>query len=320
MVFFGFKQSIHLNVSRFAFNVYIKQMALYSIKDLERLSGIKAHTIRIWEHRYGVLQPQRTETNIRRYDDGELKLLLNISQLIRHGGKISKLSKLTPDDLGRQMESLSNTVNKEDDFYSIHIDKLIIAMVELDESKFEKVIAVTSIKYGFENTMMKVIIPFLNKVGLMWQIGDINVAQEHFISNLIRRKVIVAIDGLMIPDAGSEKRFILFLPEGELHELGLLFSKYLFKSKGVSTLYLGQTVPFNDLIEAAKVFKPTGLFTFLTSPMQKTQLETFVSRLQAAFPTQDIFLAGMQVNIHKLHNTGKVVYLNNPAALSEFLK
>lgn len=320
MVFFDFKQSIHLNVSRFAFNVYFKQMALYSIKDLERLSGIKAHTIRIWEHRYGVLQPQRTETNIRRYDDGELKLLLNISQLIRHGGKISKLSKLTPDDLGRQMETLSNSVNKEDDFYSIHIDKLIIAMVELDEAQFEKVIAVTTIKYGFDNTMMKVIIPFLNKVGLMWQIGDINVAQEHFISNLIRRKVIVAIDGLMIPPTNSDKRFILFLPEGELHELGLLFSKYIFKSKGVSTLYLGQTVPLNDLIEAAKVFKPTGIMTFLTSPMHKAQLEAFVSRLQAAFPTEKIFLAGTQVNIHNLPSKGNVVYLNNPTTLADYLK
>lgn len=296
-------------------------MGSYSIKDLERLSGVKAHTIRIWEQRYGVLNPTRTDTNIRRYDDAELKLLLNISQLLRHGGKISKLSRLTDDEMCRKLESIAQTVQSPEDFYSIHIDKLIFAMIELSESKFEKVISVTSIKYGFEATMLNVIIPFLTKVGLMWLTGEINVAQEHFISNLIRRKIIVAIDGLMIPE--GPHRYILYLPEGEMHEMGLLFAKYILKSRGIQTLYLGQSVPLHDLIEAARLYKPDGLLAFITTPNSSKSIKQYVEALHTEFPKQDILIAGSQVNIHGLFSeNGKnnVTYLTEVSGLTRFIE
>lgn len=269
-------------------------MAQYSIKDLERLSGIKAHTIRVWEQRYGVLKPKRTETNIRRYDDMELKLLLNLSQLIRHGGKISKLSRLSDDQLTKELEMVSDAVINPDDFYSIHIDKLIIAMLDFCEQKFEKVISVTTIKFGFDATMRYVLLPFLRKVGLMWQTGEINVAQEHFVTNLIRRKIIVAIDGLLIPE--KDIRYILYLPEGEFHELGLLFAKYYFKSRGVRVLYLGQSVPLKDLKEAIKAYDPLGLFTFLTTPTSANSSEKYFESLKQDFPKLQILVAGSQVS------------------------
>lgn len=283
-------------------------MALYSIKDLEQLSGIKAHTIRIWEQRYGVLKPQRTETNIRRYDDEELKLLLNLSQLIRHGGKISKLSRMSENELSRNLEVISEGAITPDDYYSIHIDKLIIAMVDFCERKFEKVISVTTIKFGFDATMRNVILPFLRKVGLMWQTGEINVAQEHFVSNLIRRKIIVAIDGLLIPE--RDLRYILFLPEGEFHELGLLFAKYYFKSRGIQVLYLGQSVPLKDLKEAIDIYKPLGLFTFITNPSTTKLMVSYLETLRKDYPKIDVLVSGSQVFQHLDKKVQGVTYFS----------
>lgn len=293
-------------------------MAQYTIKDLERLTGIKAHTIRIWEQRYGVLTPERTQTNIRRYSDEELKYLLNISQLLRHGGKISKLSKLSGDELARELDNLSQTVDKPEEYYAIHVDKLIIAMVELSEEKFEKVISQTSIKYGFEQTMLNVIIPFLTKVGLMWLTGEINVAQEHFISNLIRRKMIVAIDGLLLPAPGA-KRYILFLPEGELHELGLLFSKYLIKSRGGQTLYLGQSVPLKDLVDASQVYNADCLVTFMTSPDTRENIKHHVDELTKLFADKKIMIAGAQVNFHEFNSYKNVQFMHRVTDLINVL-
>lgn len=292
-------------------------MAQYSIKDLERLSGIKAHTIRIWEQRYGVLKPRRTETNIRRYDDMELKLLLNLSQLIRHGGKISKLSRLSEDQLCKELEVVSDGVVNPDDFYSIHIDKLIIAMVDFSERKFEKVISVTTIKFGFDATMRYVILPFLRKVGLMWRTGEINVAQEHFVTNLIRRKMIVAIDGLLIPE--NETRYILYLPEGEFHELGLLFAKYYFKSRGIEVLYLGQSVPIKDLKEAIVIYKPKGIFTFITTPASGKVIGSYFQSLISDFPYIKILVAGPQVSIHMVNPVKGVTYFSQIDDFVSFL-
>ncbi len=284
-------------------------MALYSIKDLERLSGVKAHTIRIWEQRYGVLKPQRTETNIRRYDDTELKLLLNLSQLIRHGGKISKLSRLSGDQLTKELEVVSEGAIDPDDFYSIHIDKLIIAMVDFSERMFEKVISVTTIKFGFDATMRYVILPFLRKVGLMWQAGEINIAQEHFVTSLIRRKMIVAIDGLLLPE--RDLRYILFLPDGEFHELGLLFANYYFKSRGIQVLYLGQSLPLVDLVTAANVYKAQGFFTFITTPNSTTLITSYFESLRNNFPDATVLVAGSQVSKHMLKPVNGVTYFIN---------
>ena len=295
-------------------------MAQYSIKDLERLSGVKAHTIRIWEQRYGVLTPKRTDTNIRRYEDEELKQILNIAQMLRHGGKISKICGLSPQELAHQVDAAIQSITQTDEYYAAHVTKLLIAMIELDEQKFEKAITHLSVKYGFPATMINVILPFLGRVGVMWQTGEVNVAQEHFISNLIRQKVIVAIDGLALAPAEAE-RYLLFLPDGELHELGLLFSKFVLKQNGKNLLYLGQSVPLNDLLQAAEVYKPHKLMTFLTAPNTKAHLDDFMATLQNKFPNQLILIAGSQVNyyqytsnknLHFLHRVGDLqAYLDN---------
>jgi DNA-binding transcriptional MerR regulator len=265
----------------------------YSIKDIEKLTGIKAHTIRIWEQRYGLVEPHRTETNIRYYDDDQLKTLLNVSMLVKHGKKISQIAKLTPDLLHQEVHSLAKTPADRNDFFQIQIDSLIISMIELDEIRFEKIISTSTLRYGFETVMIEIIIPFLQKVGLLWATEEINVAQEHFITNLIRRKLIVAIDAI-IPNPDYTKKFLLFLPEGELHELGLLFAKYLVKSRGFKTIYLGQSVPLQDIVKLREYYRPDYILTYFTVTYDPQKMNEYVLGLINTFHKETLLLCGPQ--------------------------
>ena len=182
-------------------------------------------------------------------------------------------------------------------------------MVDFSERMFEKVISVTTIKFGFDATMRYVILPFLRKVGLMWQAGEINISQEHFVTSLIRRKMIVAIDGLLLPE--RDIRYILFLPDGEFHELGLLFANYYFKSRGIQVLYLGQSVPLVDLISAANVYKPQGLFTFITTPNSTTLITSYFESLRNNFPDAKVLVAGPQVSKQMVKPVSGVSYFTS---------
>jgi DNA-binding transcriptional MerR regulator len=265
-------------------------MGKYSIKELEQLSGIKAHTIRIWEKRHKLIDPQRTTTNIRFYSDDDLKKIINVSLLNSNGLKISKIAGMTTAEMSRKIIEISETQPEA----SVHIDQLVIGMVELDEEKFEKVLSGLILRFGFEKTIVDVIYPFLEKIGILWQTHHINPAQEHFISNLIRQKVIVAIDALPIPPRNS-KGVLLFLPEHELHEISLLFSHYRFRKAGFRTYYFGQTVPFNDLKAAYEIHRPEFLITCITSPMTRNGLENFLERLATHFQQSEILLMGYQI-------------------------
>ena len=179
-------------------------MASYSIKELENLSGIKAHTIRIWEKRYGVIKPARTDTNIRLYCDADLKRLLNIAILNRVGMRISDISKLTDMEMSDKVMNVSSDSGSAES----NIENLIIAMVEMDEFKFDKILSRYIMHEGFENAVVRIIFPFFEKIGLLWQTGSINPAHEHFVSNLFRQKLMVAIDNIMVTDSHNAKKFI----------------------------------------------------------------------------------------------------------------
>jgi MerR family transcriptional regulator, light-induced transcriptional regulator len=268
-------------------------MGKYSIKELEKLSGIKAHTIRIWEKRYQLIQPQRTQTNIRYYSDDDLKKIINVSLLNANGFKISKIAGMTGDQISRKILEL----NENNSEVSVYIDQLVISMVELDEEKFEKVLSGLILKFTFERTVEEIIYPFLEKIGVLWQTRHISPAQEHFISNLIRQKVIVAIDALPLPPK-STKKVMLFLPEHELHELSLLFSHYRTRKAGLRTFYLGQTVPFDDLKSAYAVHEPQILITCLTSAISRTALENYINRLAQEFHAT-ILMSGYQLQDYR---------------------
>ncbi len=181
-------------------------MAVYSIKDLEKLTGIKAHTIRIWEQRYQLICPQRTKTNIRYYDDVALKLLLNIALLNKNGVKISKIATMTHEEISYQV----STISEVDFDYDTQLDALTIAVIEMDEYKFDRILSTNIEQVGFERTMMEIIYPFLERLSLLWLTGSISPVQEHFMGHLLRQKVIVAIDREALV-SGREVKSLLFI-------------------------------------------------------------------------------------------------------------
>lgn len=266
-------------------------MSSYSIKDLEQLSGIKAHTLRIWEQRYNIINPKRTDTNIRTYDDLDLKLVLNIALLKEHDYKISEIAKMNLEELNREVMSISDKQLS----YPDQIHALTLAMIDLDEERFEKVISTNILQFGFENTMINIIYPFLSRIGTLWVTGSIGPAQEHFISNLIRQKLIVAIDGQVVKLNEDSKKFVLFLPEGELHEIGLLFANYILRARNHKVIYLGQTLPFNELVFVCELHKPDFIYTSIISTPGQEDVQFFVDKLCNQFPDTQILLTGYQV-------------------------
>lgn len=280
-------------------------MGNYSIKDLERLSGVKAHTIRIWEQRYNIINPQRTNTNIRYYSDSDLRKLLNISLLNNHGYKISKIAKLTDAEINTEVQHVTEAEQDADS----QLAALTLTMIELDEERFEKLLASNILRQGFEVTMSSVIFPFLERVGVMWMTGAIKPAQEHFVSNIIRQKLIVAIDGQMNSAEGGDNTYMLFSPEGEFHEIGLLFMNYLIRARRKRSVYLGVNVPFQDIMDVYELHKPKYLVGFITATPSGEDLQQYIIDLSTTFPESKIWLAGSQFQREKFTIPGNVTIL-----------
>ena len=265
-------------------------MSTYSIKDLERLTNIKAHTLRIWEKRYGIVDPPRSDTNIRYYTDEDLKKLLNVSILNRHGIKISRIAQMSNHEINQK---ILEVIRPESDYLS-QIEGLVVAMIELNEERFERILNQSIIKIGFEESLYHVVYPFFEKVGILWQTGTINPAQEHFISNLIRMKLFVAIDSLPRVYDSSAKNIVLFLPEWELHEIGLLTYYYLSRKNGYRAIYLGQNVPMNDLFSVCATAKPDILATYFVSAITQQELKDYIYQLSDYFRDQNLLISGIQ--------------------------
>ncbi len=261
----------------------------FSIKDIEKLSGIKAHTLRIWEQRYGILKPNRTDTNIRWYDNDELKNILNVSLLNNHGYKISKIAGLSKEEIASEVTKIVDSTSKECE----QISSLIISMVEMDERRFEQIISNQILRNGFSYTIEEVIYPFLHKIGVMWHTGSINPAQEHFITHLIRQKLIVAIDGQLVIEKNQSKKFILYLPENELHELSLLYFTYLLKSNGHFVTYLGQSIPMIDVERVAEIKNSDYIVSVFTHKMDSIQ--DYLNQLAVSFPHKRLLLSGYEL-------------------------
>ena len=257
-------------------------MHSFTIKDLENLSGIKAHTIRIWEQRYSFLKPNRSDTNIRYYSNEELKKLLNIALLNKYGYKISHIDKMNEAELQEKLLTLTQTQAQQERL----LNDLIQYMVDFDMEKFEILLDSCILAKGIERTVNQIIFPFLEKIGILWLTNHINPVQEHLVTNIIRQKLILGIEqinGVL----QKNKTILLFLPEGEYHELGLLFMNFLLKSRGVKTVYLGASVPLADMVQLVKQKKPDYLYAHLTSVGHKFNFEKARSsptRLRAAVP------------------------------------
>jgi DNA-binding transcriptional MerR regulator len=291
--------------------------ANYTIKDLEQLTGIKAHTLRIWEKRYNIVTPFRTDTNIRYYTDADVKKLLNVSILNRHGIKISMLANMTHKELVDNIIAVSNKITDA----GSHIENLVVSMIEMNEAKFEKDLNKLIISQGFEDTFTRIIIPFFDKIGILWQIGTIHPAQEHFITNLIRQKMIVAIDGIIpITTPAQPKTFILYLPEKELHEIGLLFASYIIQKAGHKVIYLGQMVPYADLEKVAATIAFDGLLTIITSSLSLLNVQEHLNRLADDFGNKQILVSGLQLKISNLDIPTEITIFDEMLTLKNLIQ
>lgn len=264
--------------------------AIYSIRDLESLSGIKAHTIRIWEQRYGILNASRTETNIRYYSESELKYLMSLALLNRNGYKISKLAKMTHEQVSALVTAMIQAPNE----FNNQIEGLTIATIAFDEEKFEKILNTCILQLGFEDAVKKVVFPYLQKLGMLWVSGTIIAAQEHFMTQLLRQKLLVAIDGQSTKYDDQTREFVLFLPNGEWHELSLLFLSYLLKSRNHKVVYLGPSVPLNDVIQVGETLQPDGFYTIITTNPTAFTVSDYLNKLADKFPGSKVFVSGSQ--------------------------
>ncbi len=269
-------------------------MNAFTIKDLENLSGIKAHTIRIWEQRYSFLNPQRTETNIRYYSNDELQKLLNIALLNKYGYKISHIDRMSPGEIHEKIITLSQCQALEDRV----INELIQSMVNVAMDDFEAILDNYIKNKAIEKTITQIIFPFLERIGILWLTNHINPAQEHLVTNIIRQKLIVGIDGAhsLVRDG---KTILLFLPEGEHHELGLLFMYYLLKSRGLKVLYLGANVPLKDVAYVADLKNPDYLYVHLTSVANNFNFEKFLVGIHTRMAGRKVIVSGALTQSYK---------------------
>jgi DNA-binding transcriptional MerR regulator len=269
-------------------------MDAFTIKDLENLSGIKAHTIRIWEQRYQFLNPSRTDTNIRFYTNEELITLLNIALLNKYGYKISHIDKMKPIEMKERILSLTQSEAQLERI----VNELIECMVDLRIEDFESVLDFQITSKGIEKTITQIIFPFLERIGILWVTSRVNPAQEHLVTNIIRQKLIVGIEKTS-PALQANSTALLFLPEGEHHELGILFMYYLLKARGVKVLYLGANVPIKDVLYVADLKTPTFVYTHLTSVANNFNFEKFLTRVGANLPKYSVLVSGLLTQTYK---------------------
>ncbi|QGW27037.1 MerR family transcriptional regulator [Phnomibacter ginsenosidimutans] len=289
-------------------------MDAFTIKDLENLSGIKAHTIRIWEQRYTFLNPQRTDTNIRYYNNQELKTLLNVALLNKYGFKISHIDKMNPEEMKEKILSLSQVQAQQERI----INELIQAMIDLDLDSFEEILDNFIMARGIEKTITQIIFPFLEKIGILWITNHINPAQEHLVTNIIRQKLIVGIESTG-SHFRSDKALLLFLPEGEHHELGLLFIYYLLKSRGVKVWYLGANVPLKDLEYVVSMKKPDYVYAHLTSVAHNFNFDRFLQAFSIKMPGQKLIVSGQLTQNYKKKLPGAIQMKSSLSEVMEYI-
>jgi len=261
------------------------------------------------------MEPRRTQTNIRYYQDEDLKYLLNIALLNKNGIKISKIAKMSKAEVAEKVAAISE-INFE---YGTQLDALTISMIEMDESKFDRIISTNIQQLGFEKTMLEVIYPFLDKLSVLWLTGSINPVQENFMSYLIRQKIIVAIDGVPFYSGKNTKKFLIYLPEGEKQELSLLFMHYLVKARHNHVIYLGQDISLADLKDACNIHSPDYIFTMITETFAKEPVQHYVDKLSENFPETNILLSGYQMVAQQVSARSNVSILRSLQATLHFL-
>ena len=294
-------------------------MIRYSISKLEQFSGIKAHTIRVWEQRYDILEPNRTKTNIRYYNDVQMTKLLNIVSLLHNGFRISKACELSEAAMEKEVSSILKKSSKKEGVFQAIINQLIVTGLTWDLNGFETIFTKAKTLYNDEELVMKVIHPLLLRIDLFSPQHKKNSITQPFLVNLIQQKLMAAIDRLPLP-ANEEERWLLFLPPDEYHDLGLLYASFMLKKYGRSVLYLGSNIPTKHLKVVAKNYGPTHAFFCMTKNKNISISQKHVDAIQSALPDCELVISGNTSILDRLVYEERVVRLDDPFAFQDMFQ
>jgi DNA-binding transcriptional MerR regulator len=290
-------------------------MNRFTIKDIENLSGIKAHTWRIWEHRHGINMAQRKDSNHRFYTNSNLKEILRIAYLYHRGIKISKIAQLDEDAvktlaLERQLAENGN------EFY---IKELLEASLDLDEERFERAFGEAIKRMGVEDAILKVLYPFQERIGVLWLTDHVIPAQEHFTSNIIRQKLAIAIDALPPVPETHKKEILLFTPKQEFHELPLQFICYLLRKNRNKVSYFGCNVPLTAIEEYNKTASFSYLYFHVVTNLTGISADEYLNQISTKFPDKQIVMSGTQI-LQVTHVPNNVRLLHSMSEVLDFVK
>lgn len=281
-------------------------MKRYSIKDIEMFTGIKAHTLRIWEQRYSLFNPERSDTNIRYYTNEDVRKALNINFLYKHGWKISRIASLSDGQMKEEVEAIIQSM-RVDELDNVEI--FVRHIVDYNEGAIKQQLHDLCDVTGLEAFFTDTLIPLLTKIGDLWQIGAISVSHEHFFSNILRDFILRKISDLpKVPE--KTQKVVLFLHENEIHELSLLFYNYCLKKSGFDCYYLGASVPFNDLRRFVKQIKPDLMVTSLIASIEKKNYEKIFYEIDGFFDLSKLYVGGFQTKIFQKETSEGVVIIN----------
>ncbi|MES2800568.1 MAG: MerR family transcriptional regulator [Bacteroidota bacterium] len=295
-------------------------MNLFSISELQQYSGIKAHTIRIWEQRYNALKPERSEGNTRYYDGAQLRRLLNIVSLKNDNFKVSELCTMSDEQLNNLLDEHLSKVSSSDADTEYLVSQCIAAAMEFDGVKFDKFFSVAVQRFGLKETYTQVLYPMLVRLGIMWMKDAFPTAQEHFISNKIRQKLSAAIEAIPLSSQQAQQTWVLFLLENEMHEIGLLLAYYLIQNAGHKVVYLGSNLPFSSLELAVKELNPSNLLFFLVRKNDAENDLAMIEQMKTTFPEQSIFMAADSNRLVMLKNSKKFKRLNTVEELENSIR
>jgi MerR family transcriptional regulator, light-induced transcriptional regulator len=288
-------------------------MNFFTIRDIENLTAIKAHTLRIWEQRYNLVTPKRKQGKHRTYDNEELKFLLRIAYLYHQGEKISRIAGMSDNEIRhRALDADTNP-----DHLAAYYNQLTEAAIDLDTDRFEQVFNKLISVYGFENTMLQIVYPLLKKMGNLWLTGHVIPTQEHFASAVITKKLLVAIDSLEFTERPGRKTVLVFTPKGEEHEIPILFAYYMLKKNGIPVLYAGKNITMEVLAAIAEMQKFDRMYFHLITNLTGTVPEQYLRKLLRDFPEKQIFCSGQSLN-HSQSPDPAVHILKTPEELSRF--
>ena len=285
----------------------------FTIRELESLSGIKAHTIRIWEQRYNFLKPSRTKTNIRVYSNDELKTLLTVSLLNKSGYKISTIDKMKPAQMAEAVLQLSHKAGYNERV----VNEMIGYMIDMENQAFEDLLNNYIKEHGIEETITVLIFYFLERIGILWQADRIFPVQEHIVSNIIRQKIVYAIEQL--PFGKTSPCFLLFLPEDEHHEIGLLYVYYLLRKRNSMVMYLGANVPLKDVQYVLQSKRPAYLYLHLTSFPRQHEFKKFMLALSSSAKDAKVLISGTAVQTVKEKFPENLVFLRSFSEVTDHI-